>query len=160
MAYSYSKKEIIEMCEKASKEMNSFYKAGFVNYKGRTKKTEEQIYYSEIIAEWLVNKLHLFDKIQQVERSASYNVDHTGALGERTNRTEEYVAKLLFNSKTDYDGIGRIIDYQTPLKDPGGTENKGLGKIDLTLQCGLFCFVCFCILLRFLPVSHMNNDLY
>lgn len=22
------------------------------------------------------------------------------------------------------------------------------------------CFICFCILLRFLPVSHMNNDLY
>jgi hypothetical protein len=131
MAYSYSKKEIKEMCEKASKDMKSFYKAGFVNYKGRTKKTEEKKYYSEIIAEWLLKRIDRFNTIREVERSASYNADHTGALGERTNRTEEYVAKLLFNSKTDYDGIGRIIDYQTPLKDPGGTENKGLGKIDL-----------------------------
>lgn len=128
---TYTKEQIIKMCEKASVDMKSFYKANFVNYRGKTKKTEGGRWYSEIIAEWLLNHLDLFDIIHEVERSTSYNTNHTGELGEKTNRVEEYVAKLLFNSETDYKEIGKIIDYQTPLKNPGGSENEGLGKIDL-----------------------------
>lgn len=128
---AYTKKQIIEMCEKASEDMKSFYKANFVNYKGKTIEAEGGEWYSEIVAEWLLDNVDKFSQIQRVERSTSYDTKHTGKLGEKTNRVEEYVAKLLFNSKKDYNGLGRIIDYQTPLKNPRGSDNDGLGKIDL-----------------------------
>ena len=48
---SYLKEEIIEMCEKASKDMKSFYAQNFINYRG---KAVEGLLYTEIIAEWLL----------------------------------------------------------------------------------------------------------
>ena len=65
---TYTKEQIIKMCEKASEDMKSFYKANFVNYRGKTKKTEGGSWYSEIIAEWLLDHLDLFDIIHEVDR--------------------------------------------------------------------------------------------
>ena len=127
---AYSKSEIISMCEAASKDMKSFYKQNFINYRGKTK-GDERDWYTEIIAEWLLGNIGKFNEIHPVVRNNGYNQNHSGELGEMTIRVEEYVAKQLFNSKKKYKGIGEIIDYQTPLKNPGGTENAGLGKIDL-----------------------------
>jgi len=125
----YTKEEIIQMCEIASKDMKSFYAQKFINYRGKSK---EGILYTEIIAEWLLENLQKFDAIQTVTRKSSYDTGHTGEQGERTNREEEYVAKSLFDSHKDYEGIGKFIDYQTPLKDT--RSDKGLGKIDLLSQ--------------------------
>lgn len=127
---TYTKQQIIEMCEKASEDMGSFYKAKFVNYKGMTKEKE---LYTEIIAEWLLNNLVKFNQIKTIERSTSYKTEShkKGEIGEKTSRVEEYVAKLLYNITTKLQGLGEIIDYQTPLKNPGGLNNDGLGKIDL-----------------------------
>ena len=128
MSKTYTKDDIIRMCVKASKNMKSFYQASFVNYRGMTKDKE---LYTEIVAEWLLDNLHCFDSIQPIEREQGYNVHHTGEMGEKTNRAEEYLAKLLFNSRIEYDDIGTYIDYQTPLKSNRNEKNKGLGKIDL-----------------------------
>lgn len=116
------------MCEMASKDMKSFYQANFVNYKGMTKNKEP---YTEIIAEWLLDHLDLFDRIETIEREQGYKVSHQGGNGEKTNRVEEYIAKQMFDSRKVYEGIGVLIDYQTPLKSHRDDRNKGIGKIDL-----------------------------
>ncbi len=128
----YTEEQIIVKCENASKDMTFFYNADFVNYKGRTK---EKRYYTEIVAQWLLDNMDLFRMIKPVDREKSYNTRHTGDLGEKTNRTEEYIAKQLFNTSMKeniiYPGFGKIIDYQTPLKANNDCANKGIGKIDL-----------------------------
>lgn len=126
MAKKYTRKEIVAMCETASLNMSSFYQQNFVNYVGTVK--GENSYYTEIIAEWLLENLDKFDKIQEIQRKSSYNLHHDGSYDRITNRTEELRAKDLFNLKTIYTGIGRIIDYQTPLKN---TQSDNAGKIDL-----------------------------
>ena len=132
MSKTYKKQEIIEMCENASKDMRNFYKGNFVNYKGKAKEGE---FYTEIVAEWLLKNKSLFDKIASIERSTSYKVEgHSGKTYRESNRKEEITAKQLFTAAKDYEGFGKIIDYQTPLKNPGGKNNDGLGKIDLLTQ--------------------------
>lgn len=128
MSKIYTRQEIIAMCEMASKDMKSFYKAPFVNYRGMTKDKE---LYTEIIAEWLLDNLDKFDTIEEIERSKGYKVVHDGVISKKTNRVEEYIAKRLYISGIVYEGIGRIIDYQTPLKSHRDDKNAGLGKIDL-----------------------------
>jgi hypothetical protein len=123
---AYTKQQIIDMCEEASKDMKSFYKAKFINYSGYSK---EKIPYTEIVSEWLLNNIEKLNEISQTIRESSYNTNHTGNILEITNRAEEYLAKQLYNSHGNYDGVGIIIDYQTPLKNK--RSNKGLGKIDL-----------------------------
>ena len=129
MTRQKTREEIIRLCEMASLDMGTFYKADFINYRGRTRQKE---LYTEIIAEWLLNHFEVFDKIKTVERSKSYRDDsHDCVIKNTTNRKEEITAKQLFNSKKSYAGFGTIIDYQIPLKNPGGKNNDGLGKIDL-----------------------------
>lgn len=124
---SYTKDEIIKMCEKASKDMKSFYAQGFINYRG---KSVEGILYTEIISEWLLQHMDKFLDIQSIERNKGYKThNHDGIINRETNRKEEITAKKLFNTKKFFQGFGRIIDYQTPLKNTRG--DKGLGKIDL-----------------------------
>ena len=124
----YTKEQIIEKCERASKDMKLFYKADFVNYRGRTKEKE---YYTEIVSKWLLDNIDVFDRIETMYRELPYNTGHEGGLGEKTNRIEEYLAKQIFNSHLCYPEIGTIIDYQTPLKAHNDSDNRGLGKIDL-----------------------------
>lgn len=57
----------------------------------------------------------------------------TAGDAERSNREEEHIALALFR-KSEYDHktfahIGKIVDYQTPLKK--AQSDKGIGKIDL-----------------------------
>ena len=128
----YTEKEIIEKCETASVNMNFFYKADVINYRGKTK---EKKYYTEIVAEWLLDNLDKLNLINTIERQKPYKTRHAGELGNKTNRVEEYIAKQLYNfskkQKDDFPGLGKIIDYQTPLKANNDSLNKGLGKIDL-----------------------------
>ena len=124
---AYTKEQIIQMCEDASKDMKSFYTQGFVNYRG---KSAEGILYTEIIAEWLLQNMKKFHEIQSIERNRGYKtLSHDGKIDRKTNRKEEITAKSMFNTKKFFEGFGRIIDYQTPLKNVKG--DKGLGKIDL-----------------------------
>ena len=125
MGTIYAKKDIISMCEIASKDMKSFYKQNFVNYSGQAKEKE---YYTEIIAEWILNNLNKFEEIKQIERHNSYNRNHAGENKVKTSRVEEWTAKQLFK-QIDGGVLGTIIDYQTPLKN--SQKDEGVGKIDL-----------------------------
>ena len=132
MGKVYSKDEIIKMMEEAKSDMKNFYKKDFINYSGVT--SDKKSYYTEIIAEWLLDNFYLFDNIKMISRESSYKVDsHDGEIkNKNSNREEEKIAMELFNisqkeGKKFYI-IGKIFDYQTPLKNKQGDE---AGKIDL-----------------------------
>lgn len=132
MAIKFSKNEILEMIENAKFDIRSFYKQDFVNYAGKTKDSKE--YYTEIIAEWLLNDVDLFNKIKLINREGSYRIEsHDGKIiNQESNRAEEKIAMKLFdysqNKGEIFDKIGEIIDYQTPLKN---IQTDDAGKIDL-----------------------------
>ena len=130
---TYSKDEIIKKLEVAKSEMWKFYSQDFVNYRGKTS-DKERDYYTEIIAEWLLDNIELFNDIKMISRENSYKVDsHDGKIKNKdSRREEEIIAMKLFdfsqNQGKVLDIIGKIIDYQTPLKD---IQTDKAGKIDL-----------------------------
>lgn len=130
---TYSKDEIIKKLEVAESEMWKFYSQDFVNYRGKTS-DKERDYYTEIIAKWLLDNIELFNDIKMISRESSYKVDsHDGKIkNEKSEREEEIIAMKLFdfsqNQGKVFDVIGKIIDYQTPLKD---IQTDKAGKIDL-----------------------------
>ena len=130
---TYSKDEIIKKLEVAKSEMWKFYSQDFVNYRGKTS-DKERDYYTEIIAKWLLDNIELFNDIKMISRENSYKVDsHDGKIkNEKSEREEEIIAMKLFdfsqNQGKVFDIIGKIIDYQTPLKD---IQTDKVGKIDL-----------------------------
>jgi len=130
---TYSKDEIIKKLEVAKSEMWKFYSQDFVNYRGKTS-DKERDYYTEIIAKWLLDNIELFNDIKMISRENSYKVDsHDGKIkNEKSEREEEIIAMKLFDSSQNqgkvFDIIGKIIDYQTPLKD---IQTDKAGKIDL-----------------------------
>ena len=132
MGKVYSKNEIIKIMKEAKSDIKNFYKKEFVNYLGVTSDTKE--YYTEIIAEWLLDNFYLFDTIKMISRESSYKVKtHDGKIkAENSNREEEKIAMELFdysqNKGVTFDIIGKIIDYQTPLKN---VQKDDVGKIDL-----------------------------
>ena len=132
MGKVYSKDEVIKMVEEAKSDMKNFYKKDFINYSGVT--SDKKSYYTEIIAEWLLDNFYLFDNIKMISRESSYKVDsHDGEIkNKNSNREEEKIAMEVFNFSQKkgeaFDIIGKIIDYQTPLKN---VQTDDAGKIDL-----------------------------
>jgi len=130
---TYSKDEIIKKLEVAKSEMWKFYSQDFVNYRGKTS-DKERDYYTEIIAKWLLDNIELFNDIKMISRENSYKVDsHDGKNKDNdSNREEEKIAMKLFHSSQNqgkvFDVIGKIVDYQTPLKN---VQKDKAGKIDL-----------------------------
>ena len=132
MAKVYSEDEIIKMMEEEKSDIENFYKKDFINYSGVT--SDKKGYYTEIIAEWLLENFCLFNNIKMISRKASYKVDsHNGIIKDiNSNREEEKIAMKLFDASRNkgwiFDKIGKIIDYQTPLKN---VQTDKAGKIDL-----------------------------
>ena len=132
MGKKYSKEEIIKGLEESKSEMGQFYSENFLNYISETSDKEGD--YTEIIAEWLLNNIKLFDEIKPITREKNYKVKtHDGKIkNEKSNREEEIIAMKLFelsqNQGKVFDIIGKIIDYQTPLKNIRADK---AGKIDL-----------------------------
>ena len=116
MAKVYSKDEIIKMIEEEKSDIENFYKKDFINYSGVT--SDKKGYYTEIIAEWLLENFCLFNNIKMISRKASYKVDsHNGIIKDiNSNREEEKIAMKLFDASQNkgwiFDKIGKIIDYQ------------------------------------------------
>ena len=125
---TYSKNEILEEIQ----DMVNFYKRKVVNYRGKTSDSKD--YYTEVVAEWILKNIYLFDYIKPITREKSYKVDsHDGKIkNEKSGREEEIIAMKLFdfsqNQGKVFDIIGKIIDYQTPLKN---VQTDDVGKIDL-----------------------------
>ena len=130
---TYSKDEIIKKLEVTKSEMWKFYSQDFVNYRGKTS-DKEGYYYTEIIAKWILDNIELFNNIKMISRENSYKMDsHDGKIkNEKSGREEEIIAMKLFdfsqNQGKVFDIIGKIIDYQTPLKN---VQTDDVGKIDL-----------------------------
>ena len=132
MGKKYSKEEIIKKLEVAKSEMGQFYSEDFLNYISETSDKDGD--YTEIIAGWLLDNIELFNEIKLITREKSYKVKtHDGIIkNEESKREEEKIAMKLFDSSKNrgkvFDIIGKIIDYQTPLKNVRGDK---AGKIDL-----------------------------
>jgi len=128
----YTEQELLLKIKDATKNMGIFYKCNFINYRGKTTDTNE--WYSEIIAQYLCNNLNLLlCEIPCITRIASYRTKtHDGKYSKISNRTEEIIAMNMFCQSTQdntvFNGIGSILDYQTPLKCK---RSDRAGKIDL-----------------------------
>lgn len=134
----YSRMEIINEVGVQINNIDQLYKAKIINYSGKTGDTKE--FYTEVIAEELMRLdiINRLKEINEVVREKGYRVvSHNGVVTtqhkeEDSNRKEERYAIHLFNwsqSGKVFDHIGKIIDYQVPLKN--SNTDKGLGKIDL-----------------------------
>ena len=125
MANGYTKNDIINKLENL-KDISTLYKEDFINYRGNTTDTDEK--YTEVISEWLLNNINLFDNIQKITRSSSYKVEtHDGKHNNQdSNRKEEIMAMEIFNQGS-LNILGKILDYQTPLKNE---QDDKAGKID------------------------------
>jgi len=65
---TYSKNEILEEIQ----DMVNFYKRKVVNYRGKTSDSKD--YYTEVVAEWILKNIYLFDYIKPITREKSYKV--------------------------------------------------------------------------------------
>lgn len=132
MAHDYTAREILLKIMQASQEIATFYKQDFINYRGRTKDTNE--YYTEIVAEWCSENISLFGEIPKITRRASYKTPkHNGNPANAiSNRTEELIAMSMFR-QGELPIVGKILDYQTPLKNK---RADNAGKIDLLAYDG------------------------
>ena len=127
----YTRSEIRAKCEKAFRNKSTFYKKGFINYRGKTTDTKE--YYTEVVAEFLCEQISDYvNGIECITRKSSYKTEgHDGIYDPGSNREEEKIAMQIFVQSRDhgaFDLIGMIEDYQTPLKS---TADDEAGKIDL-----------------------------
>jgi hypothetical protein len=126
----YTESEIIKQCEMSIQKSDDFYKNKFVNYRGKSTDTKE--FYTEIVAKFVYENLFKFDIIKQVTRESSYKVKtHDGKHIGSSNRIEEIIAMKLYNQScegTVFKGIGKVLDYQIPLKNKA---IDSVGKIDL-----------------------------
>lgn len=130
----YNENTILNMCEDAMENPALFYTQNFVNYKGIC--PDAQDYYTEVIAKYLINHLSTFSNgIPQIKRRSSYYTQsHKGEYNPNSNRKEEITAIKIFSSNgNQYEKIGKILDYQIPLKDK---QNDHVGKIDLLAYDG------------------------
>lgn len=124
---SYTRDCILAKCTEAFKDKKTFYKQPFINYRGKTEDTDE--YFSEVIAEFLCNHIYEYTNgIDTITRESSYKTDsHDGVIKDYdSGRDEEIIAMKMFGKK--YDFVGKLIDYQTPLKNK---RSDKAGKIDL-----------------------------
>lgn len=128
----YTRNCIIAKCKEAFKDKKTFYKQSFINYRGKTEDTDE--YFSEVIAEFLCNHISEYTNgIDTITRENSYKTDsHDGVIKDHdSGRDEEIIAMKMFGKS--YDFVGKMIDYQTPLKNKRSDE---AGKIDLLAYDG------------------------
>lgn len=115
----------------AFKDINELYNANCINWKGKTSDNE---YYSEIFAKKLLenDKLNKFEEIKEIHREKGYYVgSHHKNINQNiefTNRLEEILAKILCFKEILIPSLGKVIDYQVPLKN---VSNDKAGKIDI-----------------------------
>ena len=122
-----TRKETIDEFNKALLNIETLYNANCVNWTGKTSDTDE--FYTEVIANELLWNLKEFDKIKTITRKNTYSRENHSKIeiDLSNNRNEEIFAKRI--AFLEFDEIGKILDYQIPLKDT--SKDKGVGKIDL-----------------------------
>lgn len=127
MGKVYTKDELLTKVKEGLKPetVSEFYKQDYINYTGNIPDSREK--YTEVIAECLLGNHSALKKIEMITREGSYNTRHDWKPFDPVSpRTEEQIARSMLGKVYDY--IGKIIDYQTPLKNVQGDV---AGKIDL-----------------------------
>ncbi|XME04062.1 hypothetical protein QYZ88_007755 [Lachnospiraceae bacterium C1.1] len=139
----YTVKKIREICAEEINKPEKFYNIDPVNYRGMTVDKDKKRYYTEVIAEFLSEEKNLkrikgIEEHNRKETKESYNMNHSGEYPDKKGRTdkefhsnEKIIAIDLFNQCKEegpFDFIGRIVDYQTPLK---AKQKDSFGEIDL-----------------------------
>ena len=129
---AYTRAQILAYLVELSSDMPHFYNNGCINYRGLTTDTKE--YYTEVIAEWLLQHLNLIDQIKPITRRASYRVEGHDGIPEHpdSNREEELIA-MAIKRQGVLPIVGEVLDYQTPLKN---VRKDKVGKIDLLVFDG------------------------
>ena len=128
----YTRNDILEQCKDAFQSISTFYKQPFINYRGKTDDTDE--YFTEVIAEFLCEHISEFmNGITVITRESPYKTPgHDGVIKDLdSGREEEIIAMKMYDK--EYDFVGKMIDYQTPLKNKRTDE---AGKIDLLAYDG------------------------
>ena len=129
----YTRAELLERIESASREINLFYNQDFINYRGKTKDTEEL--YSEVVAEWCIENIERFELIPMITRESTYKIESHDGIPKsiNSNREEELIAMEIFRQGF-LGNLGQVIDYQTPLKN---RRCDKAGKIDILSYDGM-----------------------
>ena len=129
---SYTREQIRLRLDDMSSNMSVFYKKGCINYRGKTSDTKE--YYTEVIAEWLLEHLELLEQIKPISRRSSYRVEgHDGIPDHPDSNREEELIAMAMKRQGKLPVVGQILDYQTPLKS---VQKDKAGKIDLLAYDG------------------------
>jgi hypothetical protein len=125
---AYTKTEIIEAIQEALKSPATIYAQDFIKYARVTDDPRESC--TEIVANILLKNLDALNSIKVVTRKTTYKTkSHIGKTeNPDSHRGEEHIAHAMFRQQMEFP-FGKIIDYQTPLKNTN--DNKGVGKIDL-----------------------------
>ncbi len=142
---AYTREQIIEKIEKAMENPATLYKAEddakSVNHRGITADGER---YTEIIAKHLLDNYDRWaEKIPMITRKKTYDSTHDGTVpsdlsnAEGTSpkikkQKEKRLAIKMFNTVDHFSLIGKICDYETPLKS---VRSDVAGKIDLFSKC-------------------------
>ena len=128
----YTIEQIRTRLDDLSVNMSLLYKDDCINYIGKTTDTKE--YYTEVIAEWLLEHIDLFEEIKPITRKSSYRMSGHDGIPDNphSNRTEELIAMAIMRQGT-LPLVGQILDYQTPLKN---VRKDKAGKIDLLAYDG------------------------
>ena len=110
--------------------VGQLYKAGCLNYRGKAKSGR---FYQEVCAEHLLMMDFpglICTPSLKITRTESYQTNHDGEIKSVTNREEEHLAKVIFNTFKDEKTkpLGKMKDYQVPLKN---NRTDDAGKIDL-----------------------------
>lgn len=118
--------------EEQQEVVGNFYKTSIVNYRGYVtgeKKITENLYTERIAKSILEHDLLTEWNSLMPVRENHFVPDHSKECEciISTNRKEEILAKLLYR-QGDVVGLGKILDYQTPLKSE---KSDSYGKIDL-----------------------------
>lgn len=129
---SYTREYIRLRLDEISSNMSLLYKKGCINYRGKTSDTKE--YYTEVIAEWLLEHLDRLDEIKPITRRSSYRVGgHDGVPDNPDSNREEELIAMAMMRQGELPIVGKVLDYQTPLKS---TQQDKAGKIDLLAYDG------------------------
>jgi hypothetical protein len=134
MSGPYTRQETLDAVHaELSKGPEQFYDSNCVNWQGVSKR--EEIPYSEIIAEYLMkNNFDEMLNISTISRESYFTASHRKPVAiNYSNRNEENFVKYLVrmqeeNQNPVQDSMGKIIDYQVPLKMD---SNSKCGKIDV-----------------------------
>lgn len=156
----YTKQDILNMLENASMNMDTFYRrvqqideetnavSSFepINYRSCTNDTNEFI--TEIAAQWLLERIDLFDNVTMITRNSTYNIlSHDEIPPTPDTNQHEKVLAMKFYTQKGIPGLGAILNYEVPLSDVR-TDSKG--EVDLLAYDG--------INLNLLELKRKNRD--